>query len=241
MDAGDSEHGLSMRDPKSGRCVIAVATTAHPLRQRSSLAHELGHVLAGDLGASSDGTDIVDDAVTATDAGRTPQEIRADAFARHLLIPLDGVRDRIAPYAGSLNEAALSDLVQAFEVSPMVAAIQLKTAKLIDAATADTWMRLTTASVAARHGWLGQYQAHAAASRQVRAPQSLMRRAVEGYRRGVLGVAELAAWYGQSIPDLVVSLGAPDLLDPELDEDATSADDRPLFPPGYLTGPAGSS
>ena len=49
MDASEAEHGLSMTDPATGKVVIAVATTTQPMRQRSSIAHELGHVLAGDL------------------------------------------------------------------------------------------------------------------------------------------------------------------------------------------------
>ena len=49
MEASDAEHGLSMRDTATGRVVIAVATTPNPMRPRSSVAHELGHVVAGDL------------------------------------------------------------------------------------------------------------------------------------------------------------------------------------------------
>ena len=74
MDAGDEEHGLSMRDPATGRTVIAVATTTNPLRQRTSIAHELGHVLAGDLDRPADGAP----------GERTPAEKQADTFARHL-------------------------------------------------------------------------------------------------------------------------------------------------------------
>jgi uncharacterized protein YndB with AHSA1/START domain len=61
----DSEHGLSMCDPATGRVVIAVATTPHPMRQRSSIAHELGHVVAGDL----------DRAVPLSPGERSPEEI----------------------------------------------------------------------------------------------------------------------------------------------------------------------
>ena len=35
MEASEAEHGLSMMDPASGRVVVAVATTVHPMRQRS--------------------------------------------------------------------------------------------------------------------------------------------------------------------------------------------------------------
>jgi Zn-dependent peptidase ImmA (M78 family) len=53
------------------------------MRQRGTLAHELGHVLFEDW---TDGN-------TGSSSDRTPAEIRADAFARHLLVPVDGLRE----------------------------------------------------------------------------------------------------------------------------------------------------
>lgn len=122
VSASESEHGLSMTDPATGRVVIAVATTSHPMRQRSSIAHELGHVLAGDL----------DRAKPLVSGERSPEEIRADAFARHLLLPLPAVRKRFEPGHQEVTLSDLSDLVQEFEVSPQLASIQLPTCKLID-------------------------------------------------------------------------------------------------------------
>jgi Zn-dependent peptidase ImmA (M78 family) len=48
LDVGPDEHGLAMRDPARGTVFIGVARTRNPMRQRSTLAHELGHVLFGD-------------------------------------------------------------------------------------------------------------------------------------------------------------------------------------------------
>lgn len=239
LEAGDSEHGLSMRDPDTGRVVIAVATTPHPMRQRSSVAHELGHVLAGDLEGNAN---LGDDSSAAAGPHRSPQEIRADAFARHLLLPADAVTARAPRRAGSgsVEESALSDLCQTFEVSPSLASIQLRDCGLIDSATFERWSRLSAPTLAARHGWLGQYKALAAASQQPRAPQSLMRRAVEGYHQGVLGLAELASWYGSDTSELSDELGPPAALgEDDLDLDADQ--DEPLFPPGFLTEPEGSA
>lgn len=173
MDASQAEHGLSMTLPATGRLVIAVATTDNPMRQRSSVAHELGHVLAGDLASDR----------LLNPGERTPEEIRADTFARHLLLPSHAVRARLGTRpAGSATEADLSILVQEFEVSVRVAAIQMRDAGYITPATHTQWSALSAASVAARNGWLGQYRALAAASQQVRAPQGLITLAVEGYR-----------------------------------------------------------
>lgn len=226
IKAPDTEHGLSMQDPATGRIVIAVATTQHPMRQRSSIAHELGHVIAGDLEQ--------DEPVTPGE--RSPAEIRADAFARHLLLPLEAVQRR---FGGNRNStgvtlANLSDLVQEFEVSAYIAAIQLRTLKVIDADTCSAWSNWSAANLATTFGWGSQYRALVADSSLSRAPQALMTRAVEGYRRGVLSINELAAWYGRDPADLESELGAPPPAGATDDWD----DDAPLFPDGDLEDPA---
>src|SRR5680860_1395600 len=48
LDAEPDEHGMTMRDPVRGAVIVAAARTRNPMRQRSSLAHELGHLLFGD-------------------------------------------------------------------------------------------------------------------------------------------------------------------------------------------------
>lgn len=196
MDAGQAEHGLSMVDPGTGTVVVAVATTPHPMRQRSSIAHELGHILAGDL----------DKVELLIPGERSPEEICADAFARHLLLPLAGVRRRLTTVKGAVSVAQLSELVQEFEVSPSIVAIQLRDAGRIDDSTRAEWSTLSTARLAATFGWLSQYRSLAEDSARPRAPQALMSRAVDGYRRGLLGLAEVAGWYGQDPAELAVEL-----------------------------------
>ena len=218
MPAAEAEHGLSMTDPTTGRTVIAVATTHHPMRQRSSIAHELGHILGRDLERPK----------PLTPGERSPEEIRADAFARHLLLPLGGVRRHCSRAQGEISLVDLSDLIQEFEVSPSMAAIQLRDLKLIDQDTCAAWNGHSTTQLAARFGWLSQYRSLAADSAQPRAPQGLMARAVQGYRRGVLSITELASWYGQDAADLEEHLGPQLQRDVQLDDDWDS--DAPLFP-----------
>jgi len=121
LDAGPDEHGLTMRDPAHQTVIIGVACTRNPMRQRSTLAHELGHVLFEDW-VDSDTGDWSD---------RSPAEIRADVFARHLLVPVDGLREFIGtpPLVGP---STLSAVVQRFLVSPQIAAIALRQAGYID-------------------------------------------------------------------------------------------------------------
>lgn len=220
MKVPEVEHGLSMFDPLTGRVVIAVATTPHPMRQRSSIAHELGHVIAGDL----------ERADPLVPGERSPGEIRADAFARHLLLPLDAVRRRFP--AGDNDSilflSSLSDLVQEFEVSPHIAAIQLRTLKLIDADRCSNWSARSATNLAMTFGWGSQYRSLVADSSSPRAPQSLMTRAVEGFQRGVLGIRELASWYGQDPVSIEQELGSPQPAEGDDEWD----DDGPLFDPG---------
>lgn len=185
LDAGPDEHGLSMRDPKSGRCYIGVARTRNPMRQRSTLAHEVAHI------------DFEDWRVGAADWGaRSPAEIRADAFARHLLVPQDGLRAFVEARADGAAESVLSAVVQGFLVSPPIAAIALCEAGYIDPALKADWMRLTAPHLAARFGWSDQYRALQADSDQRRAPQRLLARAIRGYAEGVLSVQAIATLRG---------------------------------------------
>src|SRR3984957_9370167 len=169
LDAGPDEHGLTMRDPVRGAIFIGVARTRNPMRQRSTLAHELGHVLFGDW-AGSDAGDWGD---------RNPAEIRADAFARHLLVPAEGLSDFMGNQS-SVGVSTLSGVVQRFLISPPIAAIALCQAGYIDEATKQDWMTLTTPRLASRFGWADQYQVLQASSDRRRAPQRLLARAIGG-------------------------------------------------------------
>ncbi|BEL01811.1 hypothetical protein Q0Z83_000020 [Actinoplanes sichuanensis] len=181
LDAGPDEHGLAMRDPQRGAVFIGVARSRSPMRQRSSLAHELGHVEFDDWADNSE----------CDWSERSPAESRADAFARHLLLPPQGLRE----FLGDLSQPGLGDLsavVQRFLVSPAIAAIALEQAGFIDAATKQQWMAMSAPQLAVRFGWSDQYRALEADANQRRAPQRLLARAIKGYTEGVLSVQAIA-------------------------------------------------
>ncbi|MEU5905361.1 ImmA/IrrE family metallo-endopeptidase [Micromonospora sp. NPDC047467] len=182
LDAGPDEHGLTMRDPKRNMMFVGVARSRRPMRQRSTLAHELGHVQFGDW-ADADAGDL---------SARSPAEIRADAFARHLLLPMEGLRDFLDEREQPTTRSVLSVVVQRFLVSPAVAAIALHQGGYIDAATKTEWMALSAPQLAVRFGWIDQYQALQADSDKRRAPQRLLARATKGYVEGVLPVQAIA-------------------------------------------------
>jgi Zn-dependent peptidase ImmA (M78 family) len=189
LDVGPDEHGLTMSDPARGAVFIAVARTSNPMRQRSTLAHELAHVLFDDW--TTEGAPF-------TLGTRSPEEIRADAFARHLLVPVDGLRELLGPRT-SAGPAVLSAVVQRFLVSPAIAAIALHQAGHIDEATKDSWLPLTTPQLATRYGWTDQYQALRQESEQRRAPQRLLARAINGYLAHVVSAQTIATLRGMGV------------------------------------------
>ncbi len=195
LDVGPDEHGMAMRDPRRNAVFIGVARTRHPMRQRSTLAHELGHVLFGDW-ADSDRRDWSD---------QTPEELRCRAFARHLLVPVEGLR----AFLGDREEmtlAALSAVVQRFLVSPAIAAIALEGAGYIDPTTRQEWGSLYTPQLATRFGWSDQYHALQAESDQRRAPQRLLARAITGYAEGVLSAQAIATLRGVTLQEVEAEL-----------------------------------
>ena len=185
LDAGPDEHGLTMRDPQRGAVFIGVARTRHPMRQRSTLAHELGHVVFGDWA----------DNTTSDWSAASPAESRANVFARHLLLPLEGLRAFLTD-TREVNLATLSAVVQRFLVSPQIAAIAHEQAGYIDAATKGEWMSVTAPQLAVRFGWSDQYQALQADADQRRAPQRLLARAIQGYAEGVVSAQTIATLRG---------------------------------------------
>ncbi len=192
VSAGPDEHGLTMWDSRRGTVFISVAQTRNPMRQRSTLAHELGHVLFDDRqdGEQNNWSD------------RTPEEIRADAFARHLLIPIEGLRQFLAGQ-GAVTESVFSDVVERFLVSPTIAAIALHQAEYIDDDTKQRWMGLATPTLATRFGWSDYYRTLQIDSDRLRAPQRLLARTINGYTEGVVSTQTIATLRGDNMLDTV--------------------------------------
>lgn len=201
LDAGPDEHGLTMRDPDRDAVFIGVARTQNPMRQRSTLAHELAHVLFEDWAEVRIGTD----GATGNWGDRTPEEIRADAFARHLLVPVEGLREFLGT-PDRMTPATLSTVVQRFLASPKIIVIAMHQARLIDAATKQEWMALSAPRLATRFGWTDQYRALQVDSDRRRAPQRLLARAISGYALGVLPAQAIATLRGIPLGDAEADL-----------------------------------
>lgn len=212
LDTTVEEHGLIMRDPARDRVFVGIARTPHPMRQRSSLAHELGHLVFGDH--SDDLT------------RRSREEVRADAFARHLLAPLDGLLAWLG--AGvNVTEATLSDVVQRYLVSPAIAAIVMRDAGYIEAERAAEWRAIPTRMLATRFGWSDYYTTLQADANRLRAPQGLLARAIRGYAEGVVSAQTIATLRGVAVDDLLKEFEEASIFPKEYETSEFELDDLP--------------
>ncbi|MFZ2501947.1 MAG: ImmA/IrrE family metallo-endopeptidase [Nocardioides sp.] len=179
----DDAHGITVRDPHTGTTMLIVTATDNPTRLRSTIAHELGHHLFGDK--TPDGNDW---------NSRVSQESRATAFARHLLLPVAALGDLLGEPDTSrpIRESDVSALVQRFNLSPQMVAIQLGEARFIGEEQRERWMRLRTPDLATRYGWGGPYALWQADSRATRPPQRLLQRAIDGYAQGLVSIDTIA-------------------------------------------------
>lgn len=202
LDVDPDEHGLTMRDPVRGKVFIGVARSRNPMRQRSTLAHELAHIEFQDW---------------LEDLGeRSSEEIRADAFARHLLVPAEGVQEFLGD-TREATEASLADVVQRFLVSPAIAAIAMRDTGYVIPEVATAWMRIRTPQLATRFGWSDYYATLQDDSNRLRAPQGLVSRAIAGYAEGVLSAQAIATLRGVAAERVIAELDeigiSPKVLD----------------------------
>jgi Zn-dependent peptidase ImmA (M78 family) len=195
--------GFTATDPARDTTLIAVRACDVPERQRFTFAHELGHLLQGD------GTEVHE-----LGGARTPAEQRCDAFARHLLAPLDGIRTWLGPDGPasvteddrSTDERTAALLARHFRVSFPVMLIQLECLNLISTARKEALKGPTGAELSQRYGWGPAYEQEIDASRTVRPPRRILERAVLAYRGQRIGVRVLAMLEGRGVDETQAAL-----------------------------------
>ncbi|MEZ5184969.1 MAG: ImmA/IrrE family metallo-endopeptidase [Candidatus Nanopelagicales bacterium] len=226
LDGPPDAHGLTAKDPERNAVIVAATRTPNPMRQRSTLAHELGHITFGDHTPENN----------REWSARSPQEIRADAFARHLLIPLEGLVAHIeaAPdRTMRVEPALLSAIVQEYKVSPHLVVIQLTEAGYITNSEKHRIAgSLTAPMLAARFGWTDQYTTWQEESLRRRAPQKLLARANDAYEQGLLPALFVARLRAISEADLVDQYEKAGVATPP--PIVTEDDPDEFLPPGVL-------
>jgi Zn-dependent peptidase ImmA (M78 family) len=199
LDMPAGMDGMVVKDPARDRTVVGVATTSVPERLRSSLAHELGHIVNSDYVGE----------LPPNCAERTPSENRADTFARHLLAPREGIELHLLDLgatAGHLELAHLASVTRHFGVSPVMALIQLRAMRWLSGTQEQDWKRESARSLALRFGGLEEYKARAAESQRPVPPRKLVARATEGYVENQISLRTLALLNGEDPEDLKAEL-----------------------------------
>ena len=183
--------------------LIVLATSQMPLRQRYTLAHELGHLLAGD-----DQDIHLDKDVNDKSARAEPSEVRANAFAADFLMP-EGVL-RVAVGATGLTQAAFASLACDLKVSPSALAFQLKRLDLIDAGTCDRFKAISAAKAAKIVGLGGDYARWIAQATRIRPPGLLVRDAYVAYESGATTLRPYANLLDRDVDELRHELESED-------------------------------
>ena len=163
------------------RALILVGSSKPSSRQRFTLAHELAHYLVDDL-----------DPLYVDERGarsRSVAEMRANAFAAHLLMPEAGVRAAIEGAAGNAEQAVRVAL--SFGTSVSAAAYQLGNLGLLPEAERDRLVDAGAKPLLLRYAQPSDWQHDESGRGRVRPPGRLYSRAMLAFRQGLIGLEPL--------------------------------------------------
>ena len=121
-----------------GRSYVCVHERHHPVRQRFTIAHEIGHHVLGHQLESGDHVHIdhgnfISQRGPRASTGLDPKEIEANQFAAALLMPVTLVRQATTDVAGKspLLDSHVELLADRFRVSQQAMTIRLTTLGLL--------------------------------------------------------------------------------------------------------------
>jgi Zn-dependent peptidase ImmA (M78 family)/plasmid maintenance system antidote protein VapI len=192
----DLGHGFDgMATSSDAVKLILLSTSMLPNRQRFTLAHELGHLLAGDDQGVHLDRDVFDAAQR-----RDPGEKRANAFAAAFLMPEDVLRDAV-PSTG-LTPDAFAALATDLMVTPAPLAFRLRDLRLIDSGTCDRLRRISAATAANMCGRGEELARRVAESSRPRPPGLLVRDAYAAYESGAATLRPYANLIGVDVDAL---------------------------------------
>jgi Zn-dependent peptidase ImmA (M78 family)/transcriptional regulator with XRE-family HTH domain len=205
------------------RTLVLVGTGKPSSRQRFTLAHELAHYLVDDLDPL-----YVDERGART---RSVAEMRANAFAAHLLMPEPGVRSAIEGIADDAEQAVRVALT--FGTSVSAAAYQLGNLGLLPDTVRDRLAEAGAKPLLMRYALPSDWQQDESGRGQVRPPGRLYARATLAFRRGLIGLEPIVELLQRTDRDQlrreledaglapdedVLSATSPDALDEILEE-----------------------
>ncbi|EWM12053.1 hypothetical protein KUTG_02357 [Kutzneria sp. 744] len=187
--------------------LIVLATSHVPARQRFTLAHELGHLLAGDDQDIHLDRDVYDKAQS-----KDPSEMRANAFASAFLMPEDLLRAAVG--STGLAEHAFATLACDLMVTPSALAYRLLHLRLIDAGACDRYKAITAARAASMAARGDEFAQRVTQASTPRPPGILVRDTYAAYEAGAATLRPYANLLGVDVDELRQALeselGTPD-------------------------------
>ena len=159
--------------------LILVSSSIPATRQRYTIAHELGHLAAGD----HDDELVIDENMYSK---KTPEETRANAFAASFLMPEKSLLRHIG--AAGVSDATVGRLLARYKVSPMALAYRLHNAGHIDARRRDEIAQTSADTALRASGFADEYQRQIQDFNSRRMPYGLAERVSDAYAAGEVGV-----------------------------------------------------
>lgn len=161
-------------------------------RQRFTLAHELGHILA------CDAQELISEAVNVHSSLET--EKRANAFAAAFLMPEDEVEQQIAGRA--IDDALFRSLVCHFRVSPLALAYRLSNLRHIPQAAVNRWRDVSAENCALAVNNYNLISVEGARFNATRIPPRLLLGHLEQYNARKTSTRPLAALLGRDASEI---------------------------------------
>lgn len=193
LDLGSGFDGLATSSEEVK--LIVLATSPVPARQRFTLAHELGHLLAGDDQGVHLDEDVFDKA-----QARNPSEMRANSFAASFLMPQEALRAAVG--TTGLTEQSFAALACDLVVTPSTLAYRLKALRLIDAGTCDRFQVLTGRRAASMAGRGAEFARRVTEASRPRPPGLLASDAYSAHDVGATTLRPYANLLGVDVDNL---------------------------------------
>lgn len=198
---GEGFDGLAVATPELK--LIVAAPQAVPARQRFTIAHELGHLLASD-----DQQIHTDRNIFNTE--RVESEVRANAFAATLLMPESVLRQELRP---DFTHDDFCRLATNLRVSPSALGVRLETLRIIDRGTRDRWGKVSGFEAARIAGLQSLNAQLVAESLSTRPPGLLLRDAWSAYENGDATLRLFANLSGTTTEALRAELASGEVVD----------------------------
>lgn len=203
-------HGLAVQDEREGVAtrLIVVSTRVPWTRQRYTVAHELGHSLYKDDGQ------VIVDLVEIPD--RLP-ELRADSFARHLLLPSAALKHEVTQgrREGLSWNVLTAQLMVRWGMSRSAVVRTLEDDQLVSTEDAAAIRGRRVNDLMAEAGLTEQWRALCAGQAEPCGSPWLVNRALEAYSHGWVGAHVVADLLGQDVETTKQQLVAQGWAEPE--------------------------